>query len=157
MSLTHLEIMPESRGSAPDATPKRAWKTRPFVERNRADMRARKFERGCDRCGHKGDAIYFIQPDGTRSCAQDLYVSRRKFVAKLAAARALCYNCHHEEIGRYKYYVSRNSCRVVHSTPALARLANADPAVAALVSEIRIPLYDPLSHPEPGSDETQSH
>jgi hypothetical protein len=149
--------MPDNRDSGVEVPPRRAHKTRPFVARNKAELEARKTERGCDRCGYRGHAIYFVQPDGTRSCAQDLYVSRRRFVAKLAVARALCYNCHHDEVGRHKQYISRNSCRVVHSTPALARLAHADPAVAALVSEVHVPLYDPLADMGEGSIETRSH
>lgn len=117
--------------------------TRPYVERNKAAMRKRKFEGGCDRCDYKGDAIYFIQPDGERSCAQDLYVSEKLFLAKLAKATALCFNCNHAE--RPPKFVTKKSCKVVHSTPRLAQLTGLDPQAAALVQSLGLRTIDPFA------------
>jgi hypothetical protein len=117
--------------------------TRSYVTRNKLTLHNRKFEKGCDRCGYKGEAIYFIQPDGERSCAQDLYVSEKLFLKKLHQATALCYNCRREAMP--PKVVRKRSCKVVHSTPTLAKLASDDPKVAALVQSLGLRMIDPFA------------
>ena len=127
------------------APKRKGAKTRPFVERNKEALRQRKHEKGCDRCGYKGPAVYFFQPDGQRSCAQDVYVSERIFLTKLKQARALCFNCHCEESP--PKFVTKKSCKVVHSTPSLAKLASRDPEVAKLAASLGLQLINPFTTP----------
>jgi hypothetical protein len=121
----------------------RKRRTKPFVIRNKAKLDKRKFEEGCYKCGYKGPAIYFLQPDGDRSCAQDLYVSEKKFLQKLRLARAVCYNCHREEI-KPEAPKHKVSCKVVHSTPSMARLAEEDPEVAEMMTKLGLKTIDPF-------------
>lgn len=143
MSTPKVDTVVLPPGRTIETAEERPRMTRPYVERNRAAMHKRRHEGGCDRCDYKGDAIYFIQPDGARSCAQDLYVSEKLFLTKLKAAVALCYNCHHAE--RPPKFVTKKSCKVVHSTPRLAQLTGLDPQAAALVQSLGLNMIDPFA------------
>ena len=87
---------PEINGKATSTYSRTSRGRRPFSIKNRADLDAA-IANGCPRCGYKGPAMKFTNPEqGGRTPPTMVFSSRQQFTKAMKTSTMLCANCHVE-------------------------------------------------------------